>query len=250
MYEYNQIVINSMPRSGSTWAQYLLAKSINRREGNPLDSDINSINTSPIPDGKNFVMRSNNIISLYASYAPIKQMTIIRDPRDIIPSVITKTYGGAGDTVSAGVVIPAEIPKINIDDQIYAQIQIYKGYAAATLENFKNLNVFTFYQVTKDINFFTKVMLGEELALSNEDYGKFLEKAKKEITVHALSHPGYTNAVPEKKPSIYDKIKFVYKLKEHSAVLEKDFKEIEEMYNEITDMCKKFENGFKASKSF
>ena len=44
-----------MPRSGSTWAQYLLAKSINRREGNPLDSDINSINTSPIPDGKNFV---------------------------------------------------------------------------------------------------------------------------------------------------------------------------------------------------
>jgi len=249
MYEYNQIIINSMPRSGSTWAQYLLAKSINRREGDPLDSDINSINTSPIPDGKNFVMRCNNIIGLYGLYAPIKQMTIIRDPRDIIPSVITKTYGGAGDTVSAGVVIPAEIPNINIDDQIYAQIQIYKGYASATLENFKNLNVFTFDQVTKDINFFTKTMLGEDLALSNEDYNKFLEKARKEIRVHALSHPGYTNAVPEKKPGIYDKIKFVYKLKEHSEVLEKHFKELEDLYNEITNMCKQFENEFKASKS-
>lgn len=237
-----------MPRSGSTWAQYLLAKSINRKDGNPIDSDIQSVNTSPIPGDNNFVMRSNNIIGLYGKYDSIKQVTILRSPQDVIPSVITKTYGGAGDTVSNGVVIRAEIPDFNMNEHIYAQIQIYKGYAKAALDNFKNLNVFTFDQVTSDINFFTEVMLGKELSLSNEDCGKFLEKAKNEIRVHPLPHPGYTNAVPEQKPKIYNKAKLFFTIKEN---LEKDhFLEISEMYNEINSLCKKFENEFKASKSF
>jgi hypothetical protein len=247
MYKYNQIIINSMPRSGSTWAQYLLAKSINRKDGNPIDSDIQSINTSPIPGDNNFVMRSNNIIGLYGNYDPIKQVTIVRSPQDVIPSVITKTYGGAGDTVSNGVVIPAELPNFNMDEHIYAQIQIYKGYAKATLDNFKNLNVFTFNQVTSDIQLFTEVMLGKELSIPNEDSNKFLEKAKKEIRVHPLSHAGYTNAVPEEKPKIYHKAKLFFTIKEN---LEKEnFLEISEMYNEINSLCKQFENDFKASKS-
>lgn len=248
MYKYNQIIINSMPRSGSTWAQYLLAKSINRKDGNPVDSDIQSVNTSPIPGDNNFVMRSNNIIGLYGKYDPIKQVTILRSPQDVIPSVITKTYGGAGDTVSNGVVIPAEIPDFNMDEHIYAQIQIYKGYAKAALDNFKNLNVFTFDQVTSDINFFTEVMLGKSLSLNNEDYDQFLQKAKKEIRVHSLSHPGYTNAVPEEKPKIYNKAKLFFTIKEN---LEKEnFMEISEMYSEISSLCKNFENEFKASKPF
>ena len=187
-----------MPRSGSTWAQYLLAKSINRRGGSPLDSSINTINTSPIPSfDNNFVSRSNNIMGLYGIYDIIKQVTIVRNPKDVIASVITKTYGGAGDTVSNGVVIPAEIPDFNMDEHIYAQIQIYKGYANATLDNFKNLNVFTFNQVTEDINFFTEFMLGKDLSLLNEDSSKFLEKARKEIRVHprqeiSLEHLGGT----------------------------------------------------------
>ena len=249
MYKYNQIIINSMPRSGSTWAQYLLAKSINRRGGSPLDSSINTINTSPIPSfDNNFVSRSNNIMGLYGIYDIIKQVTIVRNPKDVIASVITKTYGGAGDTVSNGVVIPAEIPDFNMDEHIYAQIQIYKGYANATLDNFKNLNVFTFNQVTEDINFFTEFMLGKDLSLLNEDSSKFLEKARKEIRVHPLSHPGYTNAVPEEKPKIYNKAKLFFTIKEN---LEKEnFMEISEMYNEISSLCKKLENEFKASKSF
>ncbi len=248
MYKYNQIIINSMPRSGSTWAQYLLAKSINRREGNPLDSSIDTINTSPIPSfDNNFVSRSNNIMALYGIYDTIKQVTVVRNPKDVISSVITKTYGGAGDTVSNGVVIPAEIPDFNMDEHIYAQIQIYKGYAKATLDNFENLHVFTFDQVTSDINFFTKSMLGEDLSLSNKDYNKFLEKARKEIRVHPLSHPGYTNAVPEEKPKIYNKAKLFFAIKEN---LEKEnFLEISEMYNEINSLCKKFENDFKDPKS-
>jgi len=238
-----------MPRSGSTWSQYLLAKSINRRGGSPLDSSINTINTSPIPSfDNNFVSRSNNIMGLYGIYDIIKQVTIVRNPKDVIASVITKTYGGAGDTVSNGVVIPAEIPDFNMDEHIYAQIQIYKGYANATLDNFKNLNVFTFNQVTEDINFFTEFMLGKDLSLLNEDSSKFLEKARKEIRVHPLSHPGYTNAVPEEKPKIYNKAKLFFTIKEN---LEKEnFMEISEMYNEISSLCKKLENEFKASKSF
>ena len=238
-----------MPRSGSTWSQYLLAKSINRRGGSPLDSSINTINTSPIPSfDNNFVSRSNNIMGLYGIYDIIKQVTIVRNPKDVIASVITKTYGGAGDTVSNGVVIPAEIPDFNMDEHIYAQIQIYKGYASATLDNFKNLNVFTFNQVTEDINFFTEFMLGKDLSLLNEDSSKFLEKARKEIRVHPLSHPGYTNAVPEEKPKIYNKAKLFFTIKEN---LEKEnFMEISEMYNEISSLCKKLENEFKASKSF
>jgi hypothetical protein len=248
MNKYNQIIINSMPRSGSTWSQYLLAKSINRKDGNPIDSDIQSFNTSPIPGDNNFVMRSNNIIGLYGKYDTIKQVTILRSPKDVIPSVITKTYGGAGDTVSNGVVIPAEIPDFNMDEHIYAQIQIYKGYAKAALDNFKNLNVFTFDQVTSDINFFTETMLGKDLSLENKYYDQFLQKAKKEIRVHPLSHPGYTNAVPEEKPKIYNKAKLFFTIKEN---LEKDhFLEISEMYNEIASMCKKFENDFKGLKSF
>lgn len=249
MHKYNQIIINSMPRSGSTWSQYLLAKSINRRGGSPLDSDINTINTSPIPSfDNNFVSRSNNIMGLYGIYDIIKQVTIVRNPKDVIASVITKTYGGAGDTVSNGVVIPAEIPDFNMNEHIYAQIQIYKGYANATLDNFKNLNVFTFNQVTEDINFFTEFMLGKDLSLLNEDSSKFLEKARKEIRVHPLSHPGYTNAVPEEKPKIYNKAKLFFTIKEN---LEKEnFMEISEMYNEISSLCKKLENEFKASKSF
>ena len=135
-----------------------------------------------------------------------------------------------------------------MDEHIYAQIQIYKGYAKAALDNFKNLNVFTFNQVTSDINFFTEVMLGKSLSLNNEDYDQFLQKAKKEIRVHSLSHPGYTNAVPEEKPKIYNKAKLFFTIKEN---LEKEnFIEISEMYSKISSLCKKFENDFKESKFF
>ncbi len=247
MEKYNQIIVNSMPRSGSTWAQYLLVKSINRRDGDPLNSDIKSINTSPIPENNNFVMRRNNIIGLYGVYDPIKQVTIVRSPKEVIPSVITKTYGGAGDTVSNGVVIPAELPNFDMSEHIHAQIEIYRGYAKATLDNFKNLNVFTFEQVTSDIDFFTEAMLGKDLSIPNKDYSKFLERAKKEIYVHPLSHPGYTNAVPEEKPKIYNKAKLFFTIKEN--LQKENFSDITDMHNEITNMCKKFENEFKASKS-
>jgi hypothetical protein len=194
----NQIIINAMPRSAAAWLQFLLARAISPNK---------QINTSVVPDYNDFVIRMNNPAVLYAKFDDFTQVNIIRNPFDIIPSVITKTYGGIGDTVSNGIAMPSEMPKFDIDSHIKAQISMYNGYAEGALLNRDRLKLFTFDQVTKDIEYVTSALLGEEKKLLNEYIPNYVTWAKPRIRTHDLSDPGYNNALPEKKPDIYYEIK-------------------------------------------
>jgi predicted house-cleaning noncanonical NTP pyrophosphatase (MazG superfamily) len=194
----NQIIINTMPRSGSAWLQFLLARAIapDRR-----------INTSAVPDNNDFVIRMSAPAVLYAKFDDFVQVNIVRDPFEIIPSVITKTYGGIGDTVSNGIAMPSEMPKFDMDGHIKAQISNYNSYAESAIINQKNLKIFTFDQATKDIEHVTKKLLGEDKKLYNDYIPNYITWAKSRIRTHELSEPGYNNALPEKKPDIYYEIK-------------------------------------------
>lgn len=194
----NQIIINAMPRSAAAWLQFLLARAISPNK---------QINTSVIPDYNDFVIRMNNPAVLYAKFDDFTQVNIIRNPFDIIPSVITKTYGGIGDTVSNGIAMPSEMPKFDMDSHIKAQISMYKGYSEAALINRDRLKLFTFDQVTKNIEYVTSALLGEEKKLYNEYIPNYITWSKPRIRTHDLSEPGYNNALPEKKPDIYYEIK-------------------------------------------
>ena len=216
----NQIIINAMPRSAAAWLQFLLARAISPNK---------QINTSVIPDYNDFVIRMNNPAVLYAKFDDFTQVNIIRNPFDIIPSVITKTYGGIGDTVSNGIAMPSEMPKFDMDSHIKAQISMYKGYSEAALINRDRLKLFTFDQVTKNIEYVTSALLGEEKKLYNEYIPNYITWSKPRIRTHDLSEPGYNNALPEKKPDIY------YEIKDRLAM--HDIESCHMMFNQLENMA-------------
>jgi hypothetical protein len=194
----NKILINSSPRSGTTWLQYILY-----RHKISLLKDI-EYGGKIYADA--FILRVHTPVALLAKFDDITQTTILRNPVDLIPSVLTKVMSGLGNAVVSGTAQPHEYDFVSLDRLIMEHFSVYRNYAHGIEKNIKNLKPFTFEQVTSDIEYVVKSLLG--IDAKNSDIDSLKEDAKKQIRVHDKGDPGFNNAVPvEKKPDPYDKAK-------------------------------------------
>lgn len=188
-----KILINSSPRSAHAWLQYVLwyANNFDR-----------SIELGEMYAEK-MIVRTNNPITLYGSFKEIKQVTVLRNPVDIVPSIMAKAYGGFGQTTIAGRTMPSETNELpNLDKMAEHQIEIYRRWAIGMSDNIDNLFAFTFEQATEDVEFVTKSLLGT--GISNTKIEDILKKAADGISQHDKGHPGFNNPIPTKeKPPVY-----------------------------------------------
>lgn len=192
-----KVVINSSPRSGHAWLQMVL------HAATGYDHKVNMGD----PDGEKFIIRSNTPVMLLATFQDIKQAVILRDPFDLIPSIITKTVGGLGNTVTSGIPMPHEMGKLpSLERLILDQVDVYKRYADGIRKNINNLYPYLFEEVTEDISSVVKDLSG--LDISNEKIPQLLTDSELRIRRVNLNDPGYNNAVPiAKKPDVYYQLK-------------------------------------------
>lgn len=202
----HQILINSMPRSATTWLMLVLSDKI---------SPGVRMNNSATPS-EEFVIKTHTPSALWGKYDTFTQVNIVRDPIDIISSVITKNFGGIGSTVANGVAISSENPVMDIDSHIVSELQTYTGYAEGALQNLDRLQLFTFEQVTQDIEHVSRILLGDHMVIPNTQLPSLLTSAARRIRVHKLAEPGYNNGTPCDKPAIYHEVKD--KLRRHNTL--------------------------------
>lgn len=189
-----KILINSSPRSGHAFLQYCLLETLDNKK----------ISIGDISD--EFIIRANAPIILFGSFKDIIQTTILRKPEDIIPSIVTKTMGGLGNTITSNINMPHElnhVPELSI--LIRDQFDIYHRWTNSIIKNISTLKPFTLEQVSNDtpwvVNSLLKNFDVKYRDISNED---FISNALTKITIHDKGHPGFNNAVPiERKPDVY-----------------------------------------------
>lgn len=198
-----KIAINSSPRSGHAWLQFLLIRELNHYQELDIGEGITD----------NFVIRCSVPTMLYGKFDSIQQVTILRKPEDIIPSIITKTIGGLGNTVSSGIPMPHEYPQLpHIGQLLNDQFNIYRAWTNGIINNIDNLKAFTFEQITENYNFVIKTILKEydiiETTIQHNGTDFLINLAKERIEVHNKGDYGFNNPIPvDKKPDIYYEIK-------------------------------------------
>ena|GEM_PF-5803447 len=193
-------MINSAPRSATTWLQFILY------HHKITSLNINNIKYGPDIYSPAFIIRSHVPVTLLAKFDDITQTTILRDPLDLIPSIVTKTAGGLRDSVISGIPQPIERDYANLESLIMDKFTVYKNYAHGIEKNIKNLKPFTFDQVTLNIEYVVKHLLG--LEADNKNIDNLKKSAKKTIKVYDKGDLGLNNALPvDKKPDLYYKVK-------------------------------------------
>ena len=171
-----------------------------------------------------FIVRANSPITLLAKFEEITQITTLRDPIDLIPSSVTRAMHGLGDNIILGKSAPHENNYVNLDRLIIESFNVYKNYIYAIEKNIKNLKAFTFDQVTLDIEYVVKTILG--IDANNNDIENLKKLARERIHMHNKGDIGINNALPvEKKPDIY------YKAKD-MLLSNKKFNDIQKLYED------------------
>lgn len=220
----SKIILNSAPRTGLAWLQFVLSESMPKMENK----------SNVVAD--NFIVRSHVPVMLLGNFNDITQCFVLRSPLDLISSIVTKTMGGYGFTINNGKSMPNENINNNIKLLIDAQFDQYILYSSCATKNIDNIMPFTFEQVTKDINYVTKNILNANI--SNELIPELMKKSMSKVIVHDKGHPGYNNFLPtENKPEVYETIKSM--LKENKKMIE-----MQEVYEETKLIIAKRQDQF------
>lgn len=221
-----RVLINSSPRSGHTWLQYLLFNSLKNSNGINLGATVDS-----------FIVRTNVPVILNATFKDIIQVSILRNPQDLIPSIVTKTMGGLGNNVTSGIPMPHEMGNLpSLEKLVEDQFGIYKLWSGSMINNLDKVMAFTFEQATTDTEFvMSSIMKNFNIDYNivlNQDIPSSIEHARRRIIQHDKGEVGFNNAVPvDKKPDVYYQIKEIvdsHKLLDSAL----------NMYNESSDLIK------------
>lgn len=189
-----RLIINSSPRSGQAWLEFLI---------------LNSLSFNHRSDKNNILIRTHVPLMLYAKFDDIFQTIILRNPIDIIPSIVTKTMGGFGSNIVSGVSMPHEANHLpDLKRLILDQIEIYHNYTEGIIKNINDIIPFTFEQVTQDIEFtiktLQKIINYDGTVYGNEEINNLIELARKRIVQHNKGEIGFNNPVPiDIKPNVY-----------------------------------------------
>lgn len=199
-----RILINSSPRSGHAWLQYLLFNSLKHPNNVNLGDTVND-----------FIVRTNVPVILNGNFKDILQVSILRNPQDIIPSIITKTMGGLGSTITSGIPMPHEMGNLPpIENLVEDQFRVYSLWSNSMTENLDKVMAFTFEQVTTDTEFVMESIMKnfnvEYNIVLNQNIQSSIEDARSKIFQHDKGEVGFNNPVPiDKKPEVYYQIKEV-----------------------------------------
>jgi hypothetical protein len=221
-----RILINSSPRSGHTWLQYLLLNSLKNSNGVNMGATVDD-----------FIVRTNVPVILNATFKDILQVSILRNPQDIIPSIVTKTMGGLGSNITSGIPMPHEMGNLpSIEKLVEDQFGIYKLWSSTMIDNLDKVMAFTFDQVTTDTEFvMSSIMKNFNVDYNivlNQNIDLAIEDARVKIFHHDKGDIGFNNPVPiDKKPEIYYEIK---KIVDRHRLLEPTL----DIYNKASSLIK------------
>jgi hypothetical protein len=197
------VIVTAAPRSGHAWFTYMLKRSLLK----------NSTQDS-------FIERNNMQLMLYGTFNDTIQTTILRKPNEIIPSSVTKIYGGLGETYTLGINMPDERPSgFSMDGIVDAQLKQYLEWTKAINKNISKIIPFTFEQITTDIknvcNYFIKYYNINNVNVLNFDIQKMMNEADITIHQHHRTAKEYNNALPvAMKPKVYYEAKSRLELNE------------------------------------
>lgn len=162
-----KIVINSHPRTGISRLLEYIRISYDRTNKKEYGEYSNK---------KDFLLWTHIPVMLLSKFDDIKQITIIRHPDDVIPSVCDKLDSGVGLDVHDG-----QITYHNTNDNLFntkedyiahtvnnASME-YLSYLENTIFNFNNLTVFTFEDVINNID----IVIDKISSYFNDDHIKF-----------------------------------------------------------------------------
>lgn len=186
------VIVTAPPRSGHAWFTYMLKQSL--LQNSTQDS---------------FIERNNMQLMLYGTFNDTIQTTILRKPDEIIPSSITKIYGGLGENYTLGINMPDERPSgFTMDGIVDAQLKQYLEWTKAINKNINKIVPFTFEQITIDIktvcDYFIKYYNINNINASIFDIQKMMNQADTDIHQHHRTAKEYNNALPvAMKPKIY-----------------------------------------------
>lgn len=198
-----KIAINASPRSGHAWLQFLLVRELGHYQQLDIGEGITD----------NFVIRCSVPTMLYGKFDAIQQVTILRNPLDIIPSIVTKTLGGLGNTVSSGIAMPHEFNNLpDVYQLLNDQFNIYRTWCKGITNNINELSAFTFEDVADNFVFVVEKILNrynlEKITIKDISKDELIQLAKGRIDVHDKGDYGFNNPVPvNQKPNIYYDIK-------------------------------------------
>jgi hypothetical protein len=153
-YENNKkmlkLVINSHPRTGISRLLEYLRISYNRTE---------KVEYGEYSNRDNFILWTHIPVMLLSNFNDIKQITIIRNPDDVIPSICDKLDSGIGLDVHDG---QRTYHNSNLDlfedknkylqHTVNASCLEYLSYLDNTINNFNNLLVFSFEDIIYNID--------------------------------------------------------------------------------------------------
>jgi len=149
-----KILLNSSPRTGmARLLQYL--RIVYKRT-----DLVNNGEYGEYSNRKDFILWAHSPITILAIFKDVLQITIIRNPDEVIPSICDKIYSGVGLDVYDNTQSKS---KINFDlyediteymnQSVYSTSLEYMSYLDNTINNFENLLVFSFYDIVNNVDF-------------------------------------------------------------------------------------------------
>lgn len=193
----NKIIINAFPRSGSAWLQFLI-------HSHKIDT-FKSAQWSGNIKTDSFVIRMHSPVTLLGQFDGISQVCVLRDPVDAIASSVTKTLCGFSTRVVGGLPVPTDDQTLNPTQLILGSFDVYENYIYGMENNIKNLKLFTFEQITQDIEFTIKEIVNEKA--DNKQISSLMKSAEGMIKTFT-TESGSSNALPVKqKPESYYSIR-------------------------------------------
>jgi hypothetical protein len=166
-----KLVINSHPRTGISRLLEYLRISYSRTEKTEYGEYSNR---------NNFIIWTHIPVMLLSNFNDIKQITIIRNPDDVIPSICDKLDAGIGLDVHDGQTTYHN-SNLNLfkDKSEYLQHTVntacleYLSYLDNTINNFNNLLVFSFEDIVYNIDLIVNKIssfFDESNILLNKDF--------------------------------------------------------------------------------
>jgi hypothetical protein len=171
-----KIVINSNPRTGISRLLEFVRIAYNRT---------NKKDYGEYSNRKDFVIWTHVPVMLLSNFDDILQITIVRNPDDVIASICNKLDSGVGLDVHDNQ-IAYHNPNLNLfkDRSEYISHTVnsasleYLSYLENIKNNFDNLLVFSFEQITQDID----LVINKIAQYFNEEYKSFTKEETLKIT--------------------------------------------------------------------
>jgi hypothetical protein len=212
----HKIVVNTMPRSGSTFFLDALRDMYYHNDHDYLDPRESGHWTQK----DSWIIGAHDPLLFYANFNGIYQTISLRNPVDNIASSIHKTSFGFGkstvigrpDIVEDHIKRIVEDKKAWLDEAMYQESMMWEGYAINSARNIEKIIPFTFEQVTQNLPAVLKTIhhivdKKESVRFRTQQEIDQMISHMKKVSMQDIQYSsGAANALPVAKPESYYEI--------------------------------------------